>query len=128
VDPDVSEKNKISWPYGNWRRDSAVGVATRYRLDGPEIESRWGQGFPQLFRPDLGSTQPPIRWAPGLSSGIKRPGRGVDNPPQSNAEVEGRVELYICSHSGSSWIVLRSTLPLPLPLPYENSNRVPSNP
>jgi hypothetical protein len=23
-------------------RDSSVGIATRYRLDGPGIESRWG--------------------------------------------------------------------------------------
>ena len=27
-------------------RDSAVGIATRYGLDGPGIESRWGRDFP----------------------------------------------------------------------------------
>jgi len=26
-------------------RDSAVGIATRYGLDGPGIESRWGEIF-----------------------------------------------------------------------------------
>ena len=26
-------------------QDSAVGIATRYGLDGPEIESRWGEIF-----------------------------------------------------------------------------------
>jgi hypothetical protein len=26
-------------------RDSAVGIATRYGLDGPGIESRWGRDF-----------------------------------------------------------------------------------
>jgi hypothetical protein len=31
----------------------------------------------------------------GSFLGVKRPGRGVDHPPQSSAEVEGRVELYI---------------------------------
>jgi hypothetical protein len=36
----------------------------------------------------------------------KRPGRGVDHPPLSSAEVERRVELYICSPSGPSWCVL----------------------
>ena len=46
----------------------------------------------------------------------------------SSAEVEGRVELYICSPSVPSWPVLYWTLPLHLPLPYENSNHVPSNP
>ena len=32
-------------------------------------------------------------------TGVKRPGRGVDHPPTSSAEVEGRVELYICCNS-----------------------------
>ena len=31
-------------------RDSSVGIATRYRLDGPGIESRWGRD--SLTRPD----------------------------------------------------------------------------
>ena len=44
-------------------RDSSVGIATRYRLDGPGIESRWGG---QIVRA-LGTTQPPIQWVPGLS-------------------------------------------------------------
>ena len=34
----------------------------------------------------------------------------------SVAEVEGRVELYICSPSGPSWTVIGGTLPLPLPI------------
>ena len=31
-------------------RDSSVGTATRYGLDGSRFESRWGQDFPHLFR------------------------------------------------------------------------------
>ena len=50
-------------------RDSSVGIATRYGLDGPGIESRWGRDFPHLPRPALGPTQPPVRWVPGLSRG-----------------------------------------------------------
>jgi len=38
--------------------------------------------------------------------GVKQPGHCVDHSPPSNAEVEGRVELYICSPSGPSWPVL----------------------
>ena len=42
--------------------DWSVGIATRYWLDGPGIESRWGRDFPHLSRPVLGPTQPPIQW------------------------------------------------------------------
>ena len=41
-------------------RDSAVGTGTRYGLDGPGMESRWGRDFSQPSRPALGPTQPPI--------------------------------------------------------------------
>ena len=50
-------------------RDSSVGIATRYGLDGPGIESRWKQDFPHPSRPALGLTQPPVQWVPGLSRG-----------------------------------------------------------
>jgi len=42
-------------------RDSSVGIATAYGLDGPGIESRWGRDFPHLSRPALGNTQPPVQ-------------------------------------------------------------------
>jgi hypothetical protein len=48
-------------------RDSSVGIATRYGVDGPGIESRWGRGFPHPSRPALGPTQPPMQWVLGLS-------------------------------------------------------------
>ena len=57
-------------------RDSAVGIATGYGLDGPGIESRCGRDFPHPFRPALGPTQPSIQWVLG-----KATGRGVDHPP-----------------------------------------------
>ena len=37
-------------------RDSAVGIATRYGLGGPGIESCWGQDFLHPSRPALGPT------------------------------------------------------------------------
>ena len=83
-------------------RDGAVGVVTRYGLDGPGIDD--------IFR-----TRPDRSWGPRSLLyngyrvsflGVKRPGRGVDYPPPSSAEVKERVELYLYFPSGPSWPVL----------------------
>ena len=50
-------------------------------------------------------------------SRVRRPGRGVNQPPPSRAEVEEGVELYVYSPFGPSWLVLGRTLPLPFTLP-----------
>jgi hypothetical protein len=50
-------------------RGSSDGIATRYGLDGPGIESRCGRHFPHLSRPAVRSTQPHIQRVPGLSRG-----------------------------------------------------------
>jgi len=42
--------------------------------------------------------------------GVNRPGRGMDYPPASSAEVKERVELYVYSRSVFSWPVLGWTL------------------
>ena len=50
-------------------RDSSVSIATRYGLDDPGIESRWGRNIPHPSRPALGRTQPPVQWVPDRSRG-----------------------------------------------------------
>ena len=89
-------------------RDSSVDTATRYGLDGPGIESRWGRDFPHPSRPVAGP------WYRVSFPGVKRPGRGVDHPSPSNAAVKERVELYLFSPCGPSWPVVGCPLPLPL--------------
>ena len=56
-------------------RDGVVGIATRYGLEGPGIESRWGRNFPHVSRPPSRPAQPSIQWVPDLSLG--KGGRGV---------------------------------------------------
>ena len=69
-------------------RDSSVGTATRYGLDGPGFESRRRRDFPHPSRPALGPTQPHIKWLPGLLPGVKLPGRGVDHPTNLAARLK----------------------------------------
>jgi hypothetical protein len=84
-------------------RENVVGIATCYGLNDPGIESRWGRYFPHPFRPALGPTQPPVQLVLGLfRGGGSGPGRGVDHPRASSAEVKERVELYLHSPSGPS--------------------------
>ena len=53
---------------------SVIGIATRYGLNGPGVESRWGRDFPHPSRPVLGPTQLPIQWVPDLFPGGKAAG------------------------------------------------------
>jgi hypothetical protein len=86
-------------------------MATRYGLDGPGIETRWGEIF--RSRPDRPRGPPSLLYNGYRVSfrGVKRPGRGVDHPPPSSAEVKERVQLYLYSPFGPSWPVLGRTLP-----------------
>jgi len=79
---------------------SIVCIATGYGLDGPEIESRWGQDFPHLSRPAPGPTQPPVQWIPGLSRGKERPGRDADSSPPSSAMVKEEYSYTSTPHMG----------------------------
>ena len=66
-------------------RDSSVGIATCYGLDGPGIEFVWRARF---FAPvQTGPWAHPTSCTMGIGSfpREKRPGRGVENPPPSSA-------------------------------------------
>jgi len=61
--------------------DISVGIATRYGLNGPGIESRLGATFSALVQ--NGSSAHPASYKVGNESfpGVKRPRHGVDYPP-----------------------------------------------
>ena len=59
----------------------------------------------------LAPTQCRIQWVPASFPGFKWPGRGVNHPPPSSAEVNERVDMCLCSPSGSLWPVLGWTVP-----------------
>ena len=69
-------------------RDSAVGIAIRYGLEGLGIESWWGARFSSPVQ--TGSGAHPVSYATGTGSfaRVKRQGPGVDHPPPSSAEVK----------------------------------------
>jgi hypothetical protein len=53
--------NYTIYPKLKGRRDSSVGIATTYGLEGRGIECRWGRDFPHPSRPALGPNQTPIQ-------------------------------------------------------------------
>ena len=61
-------------------RDSSVGKANRYGLDGPGVESRWGARFSAPVQTGPGAHPAPYTMGTGSLPGVKRPGRGVDHP------------------------------------------------
>jgi hypothetical protein len=92
---------------GDWPWDSVVGIAARYGLNGPGIRSRWGKIFRN--RP-YWPWRPPSFLCSGylfLFLGLKRPERGVYRPPSTSSEVRERVEVYLLSSCGPSWLFLR---------------------
>jgi hypothetical protein len=79
-------------------RDSSVGIATGYGLDGPGIESRWG-GEVFRTRPDGPGAHPAsCAMGTGFFPGVES-GRGVTLTPHPLLvpKSKNRVELYIYS-------------------------------
>ena len=75
--------------------DNTVSVATRYRLDGPgdriPVEARFSAPV------QTGPVAHPASYTVGVGSftGVKLPGRGVDNPPPYSAEVKETLRLVL---------------------------------
>ena len=91
-------------------RDSSVGIATRYGLDGPGIESRWGARFAAPVQTGPWAHPGFCTMGTGSFLEVKRPGRGVDPPPPSKCQGHERVGLYLYSPSGPQWPVIGRTL------------------
>jgi hypothetical protein len=103
-------------PVNRVNRASSVGTETRHGLNGPGIESRWGEIF--RTRPDRPWGPPSLLYnAYRVFPGGKTAGAWRWPPTTSSSEVKERVQLYLYSTSGPSWPVIGWTLPLPSPLP-----------
>jgi hypothetical protein len=88
-------------------RDSSVGIATRYGLDSPRIESRWRRVFLHPSRPDLGPSPLFVKGVPFPCTGSKAVGAWFWPTTPSTIEVEKKVEMYLYTLYGPSWPVLR---------------------
>ena len=62
-------------------RVSLVSIATRYGMDGPGIESRWGLRFSAPVQIGPGVHPASYTMGTGYFPGVKRPGRGIDHLP-----------------------------------------------
>jgi hypothetical protein len=73
-------------------RDSVVGIATDYGLDGRGVGVRFPVGpriFSTPYRRAVSPTQHLTKWVPGaLSPGVKRQGRDADHSPPTSAQVK----------------------------------------
>ena len=87
-------------------RDSSVGIATRYGLDGSGDQMLVGARFSALVQKTPGVHPASYTMGTGSFPGVKRPGSGVDHQPLSSAEVKKGVELYLYSPSGPLWPLL----------------------
>ena len=90
-------------------RDSSVGIATRYGLDGSEIKSRWGAKFSASVQNGPGDDSASYKKGYGVSFPREKwQGRGVNHSPPSKVQIVERVKLYLCTPSWPSWPVLRA--------------------
>jgi hypothetical protein len=68
-----------------------------------------GARFSAPVQTGSGSHPASYKMRTGFFPGVKRPGRGVDHPSSSSAEVKEKVEPHIYSTLGPSWPVIGRT-------------------
>jgi len=68
--------------------DSSVGTVTGYRLDGPEITSRWGRVFFALRLTGLRAHPVFYTMRTGSFPEIRELGRGVNHPPHLSPRLK----------------------------------------
>ena len=73
-------------------RDSSVGIATRYGLDGPQ-SNPGGADIYRTVQNVPGAYTASCAVGTGFLTGVKQPGRGVDHSPSSSVQVEERAQL-----------------------------------
>ena len=96
--------------------DISVGIATRYGLDGPGIESRCGPNFSAPVQTGPGVHPASYTMGTGSFPEVKRPGRGVNHPPHLAPRLKKEYSYSSTPPSGPSWPFLGRTLHLHLPL------------
>ena len=74
-------------PFDTVSLGSSVGIATRYRLDGPGMESRWGARFSAPVQTGPGPHPIPYTMSTESFTEVKRSEYGIDHPSTSSAEV-----------------------------------------
>ena len=70
------------------RQQSVVGIATRYGMEGPEIESRLDRDIPHPSIPTLRVHPASYTMGTGSFPGVQRIRRGGDYPSPPSAEVK----------------------------------------
>ena len=68
-------------------RDSSVSIPTCYGLGGSRIESRLGGRFSELVQTGPEAHPASCTMDTGSFPGVKRPGRGAENPPHLSSKV-----------------------------------------
>ena len=90
----------------NCGQGSSVGIATELRAGRSGDRIPVGMRFSAPVQTGPGAHPASYIKSTGSFPVVNRPGRGLDHPPPSSADVKERVELYLYSPSGPSWPLL----------------------